>query len=222
MKKVLSFLIAICAVAAASAQIPVLKPAGVYNLTSEESYLYDKIDGGTFTEGDAKKLEGSPIFAHFYSNSLCSWYKSGSISRNYATSSLSSQGNNSYSAENIHDFNHRSAWVEGVKGYGVGESVVYEFAYNSPRIRTVYILNGYVKSESAWKANSRVKKLQVYYNDESIAILELQDSRSLQWFNIGDVEKTGKNPTYLQFVILEVYPGAKYQDTVISEIFFDK
>jgi hypothetical protein len=99
---------------------------------------------------------------------------------------------------------------------------VYEFEMSCPRITTVYILNGYVKSNSAWSANSRVKKLKVYYNNKPIAILELQNSRSMQWFDIGTVGRTGSGPRWsLKFEILEVYPGTKYQDTVISDIMFN-
>jgi hypothetical protein len=66
------------------------------------------------------------------------------------------------------------------------------------------------------------KKLKVYYNNSPIAILELEDSRTLQSFDIGVVGRTGHGPRWsLKFEILEVYPGSQYQDTVISELVFD-
>jgi hypothetical protein len=218
MKKVLSLLIAICAVAAASAQIPVLKPVGVYMIPDIPASEYKRLEN-LYMEGTRK----SPLFDLMYTPGA-SWYDEArdKVARVYASSSLSSQGSNSYRAANIHDFNHETAWVEGVQGHGIGQYVVYEFEMSCPRITTVYILNGYVKSNSAWSANSRVKKLKVYYNNKPIAILELQNSRSMQWFDIGTVGRTGSGPRWsLKFEILEVYPGTKYQDTVISDIMFN-
>ena len=40
--------------------------------------------------------------------------------------------------------------VEGVAGYGIGEYLVYKFHKNTPEINTIIIVNGYVKSNSAW------------------------------------------------------------------------
>ena len=58
-----------------------------------------------------------------------------------------------------------------------------------------------------------------------LAILQLEDSRSLQWFNIGlaGYGPNGKESDKwtLKFEILEIYPGDKYQDTEISDIYFD-
>lgn len=87
-------------------------------------------------------------------------------------------------------------------------------------ITAISILNGYVKSDKAWSENSRVKRLKVYCDGKPICILELQNSRSMQDFDVysvlGDKHYIGK----LRFEIMEVYPGTKYQDTVISEIYF--
>ena len=92
------------------------------------------------------------------------------------------------------------------------------------------ILNGHVKSERAWRGNSRVKKLRMYYNGKPYAILHLQDSRTLQCFDVGTLgyhDETKPDWT-LRFEILEVYPGGKSagrsegsDDTVIAELYFD-
>lgn len=225
MRYFLSLLIAICAVTAASAQVKVLKPEGVFivpDISADEYVrMYEMLDSGTLNEETVRILESSPLYSHFYSPG-CSWYCGGSVAKIYASSCLSSQGSNTYYASNLHDFNHETAWVEGVSGHGIGQYIVYEFEMQCPRITTINILNGYVKNYNAWKANSRVKKLKVYYNNTPIAILELEDSRSLQWFDIGVVGRTGNGPRWsLKFEIIEVYPGSKYPDTVISEIYFD-
>ncbi|MEO9871185.1 NADase-type glycan-binding domain-containing protein [Ekhidna sp.] len=160
----------------------------------------------------------------------CSWYCGGGPREVTASSYLQSQGSNIYIPKNAHDLSYKNAWVEGVKGYGIGEFLIYEFAPESPRVTDIIVVNGYVKSESSWRANSRVKKLKVYYNDTPVGILLLEDRIAEQKFKIGqfgkgnraDFEELKKEESWtLKFEILEVYKGDKYDDTVISEIFFD-
>lgn len=74
--------------------------------------------------------------------------------------------------------------------------------------------------ETAWSENARIKRLKVYRNGTPICILELQNSRSLQNFAVEDLIGRCRTINKLRFEIMEVYPGTKYQDTVISEIYF--
>jgi hypothetical protein len=160
----------------------------------------------------------------------CSWYCGGGPDEVTASSMLGAQGNNSYKAENAHDLSYKSAWVEGVPGYGIGEFLLYKFTAESPRINEIIVVNGYVKSQGAWENNSRVKKLKIYVDDKPYAILNLEDSRSTQRFNVDpignsnrvDLEKLKGQPGWaLKFEIVEVYKGLKYDDVAISEIYFD-
>ncbi|GAA0722173.1 hypothetical protein GCM10009430_24310 [Aquimarina litoralis] len=160
----------------------------------------------------------------------CSWYCGASVAQVAASSYLSSQGNTTYSPKNAHDFDYKSAWVEGVSGYGIGEYITYSFPQENPRITTISIVNGYVKSEKAWRANSRVKKIKMYLDDEPYAILMMEDKRAAHHFTVPPIgngdrhnyDELSKLPDWtLKFEILEVYPGEKYEDTVISEIYFD-
>jgi hypothetical protein len=102
---------------------------------------------------------------------------------------------------------------------------MYSFPAICPRITAVSIHNGYIKDKRTWKNNGRVKKLLMYYNDEPYAILNLQDTRDCQTFDVGvlgfhDFKEDAPDWT-IKFEILEVYPGNKYQDTAITEIYFD-
>jgi hypothetical protein len=160
----------------------------------------------------------------------CSWYCGGGPKEVTASSFLKSEGENHYEPKNAHDLNYKSAWVEGISGYGIGEYLLYTFKGASPRITEINVVNGYVKSKTAWKNNSRVKKLKVYFNDEPYAILNLKDIRATQSFKVKpigngdrkdfDLLKTKPDWT-LKFEILDVYKGLKYDDVVISEIYFD-
>lgn len=203
-----------------------ISPSGTFPVgdTSAADYhrAYDDLDHGK-TDG-REIFEDNPIYNDLYSPS-CSWYCGGSVKRLSASSSLKPQGNKTYFAAKAHDFNHETVWSEGVPGYGVGEYLLYEFEGNCPRITTIRILNGYVKNEKKWTENSRVKQILVRYNDEPYVILDLEDSRTLQWFDIGIVgygPEAGVDTSWtLKFEIMDVYPGTKYDDTVISELYFD-
>ena len=184
------------------------------DLSKEEQYL---IDNQSETDESYWEIIGGG----------CSWYCAGGPKEITSSSFLEPQANNEYYAENAHDLNYESAWAEGVEGYGVGEYLLYTFEGASPRITEIKIVNGYVKTEAAYKNNSRVKKLKVYYNDEVLGILNLKDIRGTQTFKfepIGFSDRTNlanaKDWT-LKFEIMDVYKGLKYQDVVISEIYFD-
>lgn len=160
----------------------------------------------------------------------CSWYCAGGPESVSASSSLKSQGENTYGAENAHDLNYKTAWVEGAAGDGIGQSLLYKFAAHSPRITDIIIVNGYVKSQTAWENNSRAKKIKLYINDRPYAILNLKDRRAAQCFKVDpigngdrdDFTKLKQQTAWnLKFEILEVYKGLKYDDVALSEIYFD-
>lgn len=150
----------------------------------------------------------------------CSWYCGGGPDSIYASSTLKPYKDLDYKAENVHDFSLRTAWVEGVKQYGTGESITFKFARYSPPVTTVEIFNGYMKSDKTWQENSRVKQLKLYVNGKPYALLNLKDIKSKQIFNIGS-HQGQKNALILKFEIVDVYKGDKYDDVAISEIEFD-
>lgn len=160
----------------------------------------------------------------------CSWYCGMGPMGVTASSYLASQGNNSYRPENAHDFSYKNAWVEGVNGYGIGEYLEYHFAPESPRVNKIVVINGYVKSKSAWENNSRVKLLKMYVDDKPFAYLYLKDIRAVQSFSVppigngdrNDLEALKKKDSWkIKFEIADVYKGLKYDDVVITEISFD-
>lgn len=160
----------------------------------------------------------------------CSWYCGGDADSLSATSALESRGDTTYSPENIHDLSYGTAWIEGAKGYGIGESITYHFVPENPRITKIIIANGYVKSEQIWRENSRVKKLKMYVNDRPFAMLNLEDTRAEQSFTFepigngdrADMKALKSLPKWtIRFEIVEVYMGDKYDDTAITEIYFD-
>ena len=160
----------------------------------------------------------------------CSWYCGGGQDTLSASSELKPTNGISYSAKNIHDLNYKTAWVEGVPGYGIGESITYHIRPQNPRITEIIIVNGYVKSEKTWRENSRVKTLKMYIDDKEYAILKLEDTRQEQHFKVEplgysdreDWDVLEAKPWWtMKFEVMEVYEGEKYDDTAITQIYFD-
>ena len=210
------------------AQVPELEPTSVVDIPYADLQVCDRVEMKASTDYDSLSdvefallcfVEENPVLSHFYSGN-CSWYCGGQIDSVTASSALADR----YAAEKAHDFSIVTAWVEGVEGNGVGEYLRYSFPGTCPRITTVLIHNGYVKNWEVWYDNARVKKLLMYYNDEPYAILNLQDTMGLQSFDVGVLGYEDKDsaPAWsIKFEILEVYPGKKYEDTAITEIYFD-
>ena len=244
-------LISICS--PAFSQVKEVKPAGIrllnFSPEGEKEYrnriataveLYEKLDGDQQNFSNLTESEQEQLYLLDYgedsyytvSDIGCSWYCGGGPENVTASSFLSPQGKNTYEPQNAHDDSYASAWVEGAKGNGVGEYLTYHFTPYCPRITTIIIANGYVKSQEAWENNGRVKKLKMYVNEEPYAILLLEDSRSEQSFvfpPIGNrrdednslIDEENVQPWTLKFEILEVYKGKKYSDVAISELYFD-
>lgn len=206
MKKVLLIALALITCLAAEAQLRTIKPSKICKVPNNLSYdeICDRADSFAYL---------------FYLRPSWSYDHVDNI---VASSTLKSQGSKNYRASNLHDKDDETAWVEGVKGHGIGQWIEFKnvYYYADEEVFTVQgieILNGYTKTDKAWRENGRIKRLKVYCNGKPKCILELQNSRSLQTFNLEGLFSFGAT---IRFEILDVYPGTKYQDTVISEIFF--
>lgn len=227
MKKLLALVMAACAMTAtAQDQLRHIKPASIHQMPKITAEEYQKstelLESEDLSPATAQRIGDISVYTDLYSG-FCSWYCGGVISSVKASSCLKPQGRFNYEARNAHDFNHESVWAEGADGQGEGEWLEYEFPGSCPRITTVNILCGYVKSDKAWRENSRPKAIKMYYMGKPYAILELEDSRTLQAFDVGVLGPHDDSaPAWkLRFEIISVYPGEKYADTVISELYFD-
>ncbi|MGE0589564.1 MAG: hypothetical protein AB7O48_13390 [Cyclobacteriaceae bacterium] len=139
-----------------------------------------------------------------------------------ASSFLPAQGEHTYVPKNAYDFDIQTAWVEGKEDFGIRESISFhfrEFRAEEP-LTSVTIYNGYHRDAKSWEQNSRVKALSVLVNGEPIAMLNLRDTMQGQKFGLR-VAPQGDNPIQITFEIVDVYPGAKWKDTAITQIIFD-
>ncbi|MEE3484625.1 MAG: hypothetical protein VZQ98_09930 [Bacteroidales bacterium] len=234
MKKNILFIWAFWAYALCTlAQTTVFQPVSVKEIDFEKnSKIFNELmkrasqkdfDYNTLTKEEQSIFDETKESYWDVIGAACSWYCAGGPSSVTASSQLKPQGAVNYKASYAHDLNYRTAWVEGVAGYGIGEYLTYSFKGGDPRITTIIVVNGYVKSQKAFKENSRVKKLKVYKDNKPIAILDLKDIMGEQRFEIGTLgDNTPGSPDWkLKFEIMEVYKGDKYDDTALSEIYFD-
>ncbi|HAI75933.1 MAG TPA: hypothetical protein DCM08_06755 [Microscillaceae bacterium] len=137
-----------------------------------------------------------------------------------ASSSQETEGRYNYEATNLIKNNFAAVWMEGVEGYGIGESLQLTFTkLTTDDKRTFnkqfYCVNGYAFNPSVWSDYARVKAFKVYKTtapDEQ-EIVMLADSPFLQTFELSFTLQEGD---ILVFEILDVYVGNKYDDTCLS------
>lgn len=193
--------------------------APIKELSAKVGKAYD------FSPEAVKKFqeEGDEMFESVYDilGGGCSFYCGCAIGELKASSTLKPQGKFSYSVKNVHDLSYATAWVEGVDGYGEGEWVQYTLPADNPTITTIKIANGYIRTKKAWQENSRVEALELSVNGKPYAMLYLKDVYAEQTFDIGELAPKNGKPLVLRFTIRSTYPGTKYKDTAISEIYFD-
>jgi hypothetical protein len=129
-----------------------------------------------------------------------------------ASSTLASQGNNTYTVTNLKDYNPMTAWVSGKKGIGEW------FEVKSMRINKIY--NGYQSTPQNWLDNSRVKTFKVYRNNKPLCYLQLTDEMGGQRFDLPGSDSLSENDTsdIFKFEITDIYKGQKWGDVCISEI----
>jgi hypothetical protein len=143
-----------------------------------------------------------------------------------STSNMSPKGKISYSPNNVFDFNVNTGWSpDDSKGNGVGEQIEATITPSSHNLVLdgLIIFHGYFKGDGdLYEANSRVKKLKLYYDNKPHAILEFEDFNYPQSFYFSEpIELPGGFfENKFKFEILDVYSGNKYDDLVISEILF--
>lgn len=131
-----------------------------------------------------------------------------------ATSVLSEKGM-THSTQRIIDGDEKTAWVEGVKGQGENEAV--SFSFNGEyKITGFSIKAGYHKSAKLYDENSRPANIRVTYSDGSSEEYYLEDLFCEQNIYLNSPKVTRS----ITLTILSVYPGSRFEDTVISELKF--
>lgn len=118
-----------------------------------------------------------------------------------------------HSPERVIDGDLTTGWAEGVSGQGIGESVTVDFD-EEYLVSGIEIYAGYQKTESLYNKNSRPKEIYLEFSDGSGEVYILEDTKDVQ--NMEFAVPVITNSITLR--IDSVYPGDKYEDTVITEM----
>src|SRR5262249_7839382 len=126
---------------------------------------------------------------------------------------LRPQAKNTYGPEHLNGTTDGGAWCEGAPGSGAGQSITF---HQKPAntIRTVMITNGYAKSGQSFRDNGRAKRLRIETSSGQKRELPLRDDPKPQAIRLDKPARVG----WIRFTILDVYPGARHQDTCISMV----
>ncbi len=207
-----------------------------YELPKDWDYKFDAPKIGSFQEyslehaGTDDKEDGEYFgFPDWLSVGCSDWCGcSAYICEVEATSELANQGSLNYSASNLRAESRNSVWAEGVEGSGIGESIFVKQMYKGTgdvefTISDICIVNGYAKNEAKWRENGRVKSLKLYYQDEYMGLITLEDTMNPQFIDVRPVQmKVGNGfDANFRFEIAEVYAGSKYEDTCLTGLLID-
>ncbi|MEZ0275680.1 MAG: hypothetical protein ACAH88_12310 [Roseimicrobium sp.] len=135
-----------------------------------------------------------------------------------ASSALPSEGSQNYDAEMIADHNRMTAWVEGVPGDGIGESITLTLP-KPAMVRKVGMVNGFARNEDLYRANGRVAKLDVSVNGGKPSRVEIPDELlTSEYFYFDLPSPKGELVKSVTLTIAGVYKGTKFEDTCISDV----
>ena len=155
-----------------------------------------------------------------------------------AASSLLPADDNSgsnYGTDNLFDGKYDTAWVEGIKGPGIGQWI--ELDLDKVSLSAIGIMNGYTKNSNLYYANNRIKKLKLEIQwdnwgtqDGGRDSVEIQlEPKQFKELNLNapapfiswlaDFGDGYNRAQQIRLTILDVYPGKKYDDTPITELF---
>ncbi len=97
---------------------------------------------------------------------------------------------------------------------GIGETI--SIYLPAPKeIGGIMLQNGYQKSWEIFNKNSRLREVRVYIGDSHYRDIELFDEMGWQYIEFGTQVYTD----HFTLEILSVYPGDKYTDTCITELY---
>ncbi len=124
----------------------------------------------------------------------------------------------------VADDDASTAWVEGAKGRGEGESLLWLGpTLEQGRRYTVFLRNGYQKSQALYRAKARPKSVRLEPVQLSEAgpvaagaAVEVTLADTLGWQEVK--VPTEPKATGLRLTVLSTYPGTSYEDTCLSDL----
>ncbi len=108
-----------------------------------------------------------------------------------------------------------TAWIEGGKGKGIGEWLLYDFG-KTVTLKSIKIHAGYFKNKSIWSKNNRLASATFVFSDGSSRRFSFEDKMDAQVIDVGNIKTAS-----VKLIIEDVYAGeSDFEDTAISELSF--
>ena len=189
-----------------------------FDIQGEAVIITIKNQDGILHYGAGMQQEGKEFQAEYayvtetVSSDTTQPFSMENISYISATSQLS-EYDMTHSADRLIDGDISTAWVEGMSGQGIRESVSVRFD-DEYLINGIKINAGYQKNDELYNKNSRPAKIGIAFSDGTYEVHALDDVNSVQ-------DIIFQKPIYsksISLIIEDVYSGTKYEDTAISEI----
>lgn len=137
--------------------------------------------------------------------------------RSISASSSFDEGHKVHNTTYLQDRNRQTAWCEGAGGAGEGEYLNIIFG-REVRISSLILANGFQQNSAAYgyiyKLNGRVRKLQLQADGQVLGAFDVKDRDGTQLISFPEVRARN-----LRLTILETYPGSRWPDTCISELY---
>lgn len=102
------------------------------------------------------------------------------------------------------------AWCEGAEGYGLGETIRITIE-NAVPYRRMLVSNGYQKSPETFAHNGRVRTVEITSDTGVKATIDFPDKNEMVPVNIP-----GMAQKWIQFKIVDVYPGERFPNTCMT------
>lgn len=125
--------------------------------------------------------------------------------------------NRSHSVSNLLDGDPQTNWTENIEGNGLGEWILFTFK-DRYQLNSISICGGCRTDEAHYYDNARPKKVTLTFSDGSSYESVLNDNEFLSEQYIAF--DTPVITESVKITIDSVYPGEKYEDTVVSDVFF--
>lgn len=179
-----------------------------YNATNLDNFYIDSCwCEGVSGNGIGEKIEVSAFASSEHVNNYAGFkYKRENATIEDVEEYLLSEYNKQHEDSNKHGSNFPVITKDTISNF-----------YNE--VKQIAIINGNAKTDELWENNGRVKKLKLTINNKEEYILELEDTKDLQLFDINYKNDSIIKEVNMEFEVLEVYSGEKYEDVCLTSIY---
>lgn len=132
-----------------------------------------------------------------------------------------------YEPEKLIDNDHRTAWIDGAKGDGIGESVQLEFGMER-KVSKLVIYNGFLNSCYRYTLNGKLTRALIEFSDGTSfeANIDVMDGLGMEKTPIAEEDMSPTTivldepvkASWVKLTILDIVRPLKWHDTAISEI----